>query len=495
MREAQEQRTPRAIGMKLQEVHNRIRGLLAQLSLEVKGASAMGQTDIHRLSEIVVHPVLKITLKLPALRNLNAQERQNFPGIDLGDSQAGVGIQVTASADASKIRDTIKKCIRHGIYETYPHLRFFVLTEKQSTYGLDLEADLDGKMTFDPRADVLDYTDILRIVSTLGAAEAATVAQALEVDLGLQPPGQAPPTEISGQEPGWLNLLPVTFPSRMYLGELIPEARPKRHARKRDARYFAKKHLGNQGLRFSSDWTVYGGQVITFHDLSQRDLPLAQLVDAGTVTELATGEYHDIDHNYQRAFKGLLRWCLQQLLFQRKVFWQHEERLFCFGPSSDGDLKRYVSWADKKNATREVFKRVPKRDTPDETYHCKHLAFRAAFHALGPRWYASLKPEWFFSFDGYRRWAWGAERINFLKRKEKNQTVFNHVKFLAHFLRRQAYPNLFREAYPFLTFGRLESLRGLPEFNDDAWRSDEAGATGSELVDPEGLIPLELEDV
>ena len=140
--------------MKLQEVHNRIRGLLAQLSLEVKGASAMGQTDIHRLSEIIVHPVLKTTLKLPALRNLNAQERQNFPGIDLGDSQAGVGIQVTASADASKIRDTIKKCIRHGIYETYPHLRFFVLTEKQGTYRLDLEADLDGKVTFDPRVDV-----------------------------------------------------------------------------------------------------------------------------------------------------------------------------------------------------------------------------------------------------------------------------------------------------------------------------------------------------
>lgn len=481
--------------MKLQEIHNRIRGLLAQLASEVRGAGAMGQTDIHRLSEIIVCPVLKITLKLPGLRDLNAQERQNFPGIDLGDPQAGVGIQVTATADASKVRDTIKKCIRHGIYKTYPHLRFFVLTEKQNTYRLDLEADLDGKMRFDPRVDVLDYTDILKIVSTLGAADALAVAQALEVDLGLQTPSQVPAAEISGQEPGWLNLLPITFSSRMYLGELIPEARPKRHAWRRGARDFAKRHLGDQGLRFASDWTVYGGQVITFHDLSQRDLPLAQLVDAGTVTELATREYYDIDNNYRGAFKNLLRWCLQQLLYPRGVLWQHKERLFFFGLPSDGGLKRYESWADKKTTTREVCKRVPKRDSPGDIYYCKHLAFRAAFHALGPRWYASLKPEWFFSFDGYRRWAWGAEKIDFLKRMEKNQTVFNHVKFLAHFLRRQAHPNLFREAYPFLTFGRLASLRGLPEFNDDAWRSDEAGATQSKLVDPEGVIPLELEDV
>ena len=480
--------------MRIQELHNRIRGRLAQLSLEVKGAAAMGQTDIHRLAEIIVHPVLKITLKLPGLRNLNAQERQNFPGIDLGDPQAGVGIQVTARADASKIRDTIKKCIRHGIYETYPHLRFFVLTEKQSTYRLDLEADLDGNVEFDPQVDVLDYTDILRIVSTLGAEEASPVAQALEADFGLHPPWQGPAAEDSGQEPGWLNLLPVTFPSRMYLGELIPEARPRRHAWKGGARGFAKKHLGDQGLRFSSDWTVYGGQVITFHDLSQRDLPLAQLVDAGTVAELTTGEYYDIDNNYHRAFNSLLRWCLQQLLYQRGVLWQHEERLFFFGPPSDGGPKRFESWADKKTATREVFKRVPKRDAPDDTYYCKHLAFRAAFHAIGSRWYASLKPEWFFSFDGYRRWVWGAEKIDYLKRKEKNQTVFNHVKFLAHFLQREAHPDLFREAYPFLTFGRLASLRGLPEFNDDAWRSDEAGATRSKLVDPEGVIPLELED-
>lgn len=169
--------------MEIQETQNRIRDRLAYLSAVVTGASAMGQTDIHRLSEAIICPVLKLVLDLPGLRNLNREER-DFPGIDLGDPSAGVGIQVTARATASKIRETIRTCIRQHTYRTYPHLRFFVLTKKQSAYRLDLDGDLDGKLRFDPQADVLDYTDILSAVSTLGGPELYSVDKALHVDLG-----------------------------------------------------------------------------------------------------------------------------------------------------------------------------------------------------------------------------------------------------------------------------------------------------------------------
>ena len=165
--------------MEIQDTHNRIRDRMAYLSATVKGASAMGQTDIHRLSETIVCPVLKIILDLPALRNLNSAERDNFPGIDLGDPTVGVGIQVTARADASKIRSTIRTCIRNRVHHTYPHLRFFVLTEKQIAYRLDFKDELDGKLRFDPQVDVLDYTDVLRAASKLGVAELSAVDEAL----------------------------------------------------------------------------------------------------------------------------------------------------------------------------------------------------------------------------------------------------------------------------------------------------------------------------
>ncbi len=455
----------------------------------------MGQSDIHRLSEAIVCPVLKIVLKLPALRNLNSVERDNFPGIDLGDPVAGVGIQVTARADAPKIRSTIKKCISHGLHQTYPHLRFFVLTKKQSTYRLNVKPDLSGKLRFDPRVDILDYTDVLKVLAKLPTADLSAVEEVLEADLGIRSAPSIRSSWTSTEEHGWLNLLPITFPSRLYLGEVIPEARPRSRSRHRNPRHLARKYLSDNRLTFSSDWSIYDGQVITFHDLRQRDLPLSRLVDPGTVTDFATEEYHSVDNNYRHAFKHLLRLCMQQMLYRRGVFWQHKVGLFCFGPPDDGRMKRYESWGDKKTATRLVFKRVPKRDAPEEIYHCKHFAFRATFHVLSSTWYVSIRPEWFFSYNGYHRWFHGAERVDYLKRREKNQTVFNHVKFLAHFLGGGTHPDLFRTlpTYPFLTFGPLASVAGLPQLDDNLWRSAEVGPIHATLVDPKGVIPLELE--
>ena len=347
---------------------------------------------------------------------------------------------------------------------------------------------------FDPQTDVLDYTDILRATSTLRGTRLSAVDQALQADLGIPLAPSAPSTVVSAECPGWLNLVPMAFPSRLYMGDTIPELRPNKHSAKRHPRARARSYLNHQGLRFSSDWTVYDGQVVTFHDLRNRDLPLARLVDAGTITEFATAEYHSIDQNYQRAFKNLLRLCLQQLLHRRGVFWQHRARLFCFGPREDGQRKRQEVWTGKRSATRVVFERVPKRDAPNDTYYCKHLAFRTAFHVFDSKWYASIKPEWFFSFDGYRQSAWSPNKVDTLKRIEKNQTVFNHVKFVTHFLRWKPHPDLFKSVsvYPFISFGPMISLDGLPHLNDDAWRSSEEEWARKKLEDPEGIIPLEL---
>ncbi len=453
----------------------------------------MGQTDIHRLSEAVICPILKTVLHLPALRNLNTAEHENYPGIDLGDSTLGVGIQVTARADAPKIRRTIRTCIKHRIYDTYPRLLFFVLTAKQASYRLDVKEALDGRMTFDPQSDVLDYTDVLKSLAKLDRVDLLGVAEALEEDIGIRAALSPPNSVTSASESAWLNLLPLRFPSRLYLGEIIPAAQPKKGGPYRNPRYWAKKHLAQQRANFSADWTAYEGQIVTFHDLRRPHLPLARLVDPGTVMELATDEYHGIDDNYRRAFKTLLRFCLQQLLHKRGVFWQHKARLFCFGPRRQGDDSRVESWSASRGPTREVFKRVPKRDAPDETYHCKHLAFQASFHVFDSAWYLSIKPDWFFSSDGYRPWPWSAEKIEFLKRLEKNQAAFNHVKFLARFLRQQ--PDLFGRvpADPFLTFEPLASLRGLPVLQDDAWRVGEPEKDRAKLQDPDGVLPLDSE--
>ena len=172
--------------MEIQRIHNRIRRCLTYLKSEAEGAVAMGQTDILRLCEVVMCPILKIVLGLENLKVLES-ERKNYPGIDLGDSKAGVGIQITKKADARKISNTIKKCIKNRVYEKYPKLCIYVLTKKQRRYVRNFEPDLDGKIVFNPKRDILDFTDILRKISHLPAEELREVDKILRDNVGIPP--------------------------------------------------------------------------------------------------------------------------------------------------------------------------------------------------------------------------------------------------------------------------------------------------------------------
>jgi hypothetical protein len=64
--------------MKQQALENKISGLLAQLVIEVKGSSALGLTDINKLCEDSLLPVLKNALDLPNLRNLNKASKKEL---------------------------------------------------------------------------------------------------------------------------------------------------------------------------------------------------------------------------------------------------------------------------------------------------------------------------------------------------------------------------------------------------------------------------------
>ncbi len=78
--------------MRQQELLNEARDLLAQFVTRVKGATAMGHTDINVISEAFLTELLREVFGLSALRNLN-QDKKNFPGIDLADDVAGIEIK------------------------------------------------------------------------------------------------------------------------------------------------------------------------------------------------------------------------------------------------------------------------------------------------------------------------------------------------------------------------------------------------------------------
>ena len=157
-------------------------------------------------------------------------------------------------------------------------------------------------------------------------------------------------------------------------------------------------------------------------------------------------------------------------LYHQRVLWQNEDKLFIFA-DRDGEAIRHEQWHSGRENKRMVYERVMKDNKPNEILRCKHLAFRTQYKRFGSMWYLLIKPEWFFSYDDYKRSFYGSENIDWLKRQEKNAQVFNHLRFIVHFLTYDKPPDFFvkRRTYPFLSFGKLLSFDSALVLDDTNW--------------------------
>ena len=210
------------------------------------------------------------------------------------------------------------------------------------------------------------------------------------------------------------------------------------------------------------------------------------------MTPLKPEMFYSVDENHERVFKTLLGRCLQQKLYRQRVLWQYQDKLFIFA-DVDGEARRIEQWRSGRTNNREVYVRVMKTEKPDEILRCKHLAFRTQYKCFGSKWYLLIKPEWFFSYDGYYRSFYGSKNIDWLKRQESNSQVFNHLRFITYFLTKS--PDLFVEGrtYPFLWFGNLLSLDSALVLDDNDWNPPDAKEEDeSEQIDSEQMLIFNL---
>ena len=93
---------------------NEFREELSSLSREVNFSLSMSHFDINKVCEDLFCGLFRELLGLTKVRNLNNEEKQNFPGIDLADDQARIAIQLTATSTIGKIKDTISTLCLSG---------------------------------------------------------------------------------------------------------------------------------------------------------------------------------------------------------------------------------------------------------------------------------------------------------------------------------------------------------------------------------------------
>jgi len=145
----------------------------------------MSRTDINRVAQTILIPLLAEVYGYTELKNLDSPEDPNYPAIDLGDETARVAFQVTSTSGSEKIKKTLRKFVERELYEKYDKLIIYILTEKQDSYsGKGYEEIIQGKFVFDKDKDIRDYRDILREVANLQIDKARKVESILEANFG-----------------------------------------------------------------------------------------------------------------------------------------------------------------------------------------------------------------------------------------------------------------------------------------------------------------------
>jgi len=484
--------------MKQLKVIHRINELFSIFVTQIKGLNSLNMYDINTISETILIPLFKEIYQFSDLKNVN-DDKKNYPGIDLGDDTNKVAFQITATRNSKKINDTFQQFFKFKLEDKYDRLYFYILTEKQNSYTIN-NNELE-KLDFDflPERDILDYRDLLKKIRGFDIDKIKTIELILEKQFsvteklkslrqGNSSDNNADQwkSKIVNSETLYSNLLEITFPKKLYIAILDFDRKEIIKNSRHDSgtflkysasmRQIAREALNQAGYRFANDWVCHEKKLITFHNLNDSFNPLLEIIDESTIEEFDTEEFFLIDSDHENVFKGLIHLCLQRFLYQKKVEWKHEDRIFVFMPENGELKKREINWHSKISAKRTVFEIYYKKKEEGISY-CKHLAFKTFYQRYNDKWFIEIIPSWYITYDGYKKSWFGYEKIKWLKKIERNQNVFNHLKFIVHFLKEKKRQMQLFETKPqpqgFLKFHELATFVGHPNIDDNDWNNNE----------------------
>jgi len=103
------------------------------ISQQVAMRNRLGFTDLTVFAENFFRDVLN-AIQGGSLKNLN-ENRSNEPGLDLGDAEAKLGVQVTSTASAAKVRHTLTKITSEQRLK-FAKIVILVVGKRQGSYTL-----------------------------------------------------------------------------------------------------------------------------------------------------------------------------------------------------------------------------------------------------------------------------------------------------------------------------------------------------------------------
>ncbi len=454
--------------MNKQELLNRISTFLGRFTQEVKQYNNARQYDINIHAENVLIPLLKEVFDYQGLQNANAVIK-NAPAIDLIDYESRVSIQVTATADAQKITETLEKFTKNEQQRAFDRVIIYIITERQKTYRKDFNTLLPSGFDFNTERDVIDNSSLYNFISNnvLNARKLALIEKILSEEfseLKIQKRSVKNSYDLQVENKNkkdniYPNLIELVLPKNMYQADVdfdFDEWRPKLIKYLKSNRQFKKiKHISGRDIinfflrtydaNYVYDFILRSKKLLTFRNLHLSNELLRNVIDLGTITPLTCEEYIDNDEDRENTMKDLINSTMRQDFYSRGIEWVGEEELYRFqiGKSLNARKVSYKSKAGRK-VVFEVLSKEGSTKVTDENGNervlkgkhiiCfRHLAFSVSYNLFGDTWYMSIKPSWSYTsaLDGKRPSRYASTYLSGIKQLEWNDTLFDQLQFLS----------------------------------------------------------------
>jgi len=135
---------------------------LSGLKYQIETRNKLGIFDLTKFSEDFFKDLINIIYDL-TLKNLN-NERNNNPGLDLGDKVKKQAFQITSTKTSQKIKQTLET-ITAEQKTLYNEIKIFIIGTKQTSYSVDQK--LLGDVGFNLDTDIIDLDTLLKDIIVL----------------------------------------------------------------------------------------------------------------------------------------------------------------------------------------------------------------------------------------------------------------------------------------------------------------------------------------
>ncbi|OWK35480.1 SMEK domain-containing protein [Fimbriiglobus ruber] len=152
---------------------------LIKASCEQRGI--LGLFDNHKVAQHFFCQLLNAAYGLELVEMDRIQD--NFPAIDLGDFNAKIAYQITATKRGDKVQNALDTFIRHQLNEKFTSLRILILGDRQQTYN---RVKVPQGLLFSVDSDIIDIGNLLTHIATLDTVRIEEIQKILNQEMKFQ---------------------------------------------------------------------------------------------------------------------------------------------------------------------------------------------------------------------------------------------------------------------------------------------------------------------